>query len=121
AITLLAEVLALGGYVSPAHADGIQLAAADVAVDDFFPAGGGIEKPLPVCFDQRNWERPVIGADIENDAVIAFGRGNARVGQRLGKSLKIGFVLNFIAGEKAVDLGAEDFVHGVFIGGFGSF
>jgi hypothetical protein len=46
------------------NVDRVQLVGADPPEDQFLLAGRRIEHPLIIFFDQRNWQRPVVRADI---------------------------------------------------------
>ena len=56
-------------YVPVTNLDGIQFIGADAAIQDFFAACRGVEKPLAARLHKRNREREFVVADHKNGAV----------------------------------------------------
>src|SRR3954469_9287533 len=61
----LASVILLRNDEPAAELDRVELVPPDATADQLFPARGGIEEPSLRCFDEWNWERPRVGADLE--------------------------------------------------------
>src|SRR5580700_3731027 len=69
----LAAVLLLGLHHRLADLDRVEFVFTDTPREDFLLAVGGIEVPFALAFNQRDGHRPVVGAQVEENAAIVFG------------------------------------------------
>ena len=108
AVAGLAGVFPLGVHISMADADGGQFVHADPAVEDFLPAGRGVEEPFSALARQGNGERPRVNTNLQHDVGVGLARLIHLLGQpphEIGKRIA---GLHHVRGNQLAALGAEN-------------
>ena len=72
AVRIFCHVVALSIDNREAYLDGIQLIAADAAIENFFCPSLGVETPTVLRFHKRNRHRPLVLADHEDCLGVTF-------------------------------------------------
>src|SRR5262249_27400169 len=71
-VRILLEIFVLSLDIAANETNRPQFVLADASVENFLPASGDVERPLPVVADDRNRKRPVLLADEDDVAAVGL-------------------------------------------------